>query len=54
MAGCLWLLSVELVGQWLLAGLAEPAGLMSWEQREMGPIGLLAATVVPLKSGSAS
>jgi hypothetical protein len=50
----LGLLSVELAGQWLLAGRAEPAGLISWEQGELGPIGLLAATVVPLKSGAGS
>jgi hypothetical protein len=50
------LLSVEVAGQWLLAGLAEPAGagLLSWEQRELGSIGLLAGTVVPFQSGGGS
>jgi hypothetical protein len=55
-AGCLWLLSVGVAGEWLLAGVAEPAGaaLMSWEQSELGLVGLLAGTVVPLKAGTGS
>jgi hypothetical protein len=55
-AGSLWLLSVEVAGQWLLAEVVEPAGVgqMSWEQSEGEPVGLVAGTVVPIKAGAKS
>ena len=54
--GSLWLLSVEMAGQWLLAEVVEPAGAgqMSWEQSEWEPIGLIGGTVVPIKAGARS
>jgi transposase-like protein len=53
-AGSVWLLSVEVAGEWLLAGLAEPtgAGQMSGEQGEWVPVRLVAGTMVPIKAGA--